>query len=480
MHHRRTESVATEPAAPAGEVIFDSGPAVWERRRPVRGLLFRLAGVCILIASVISVLVGGPAALASLFWQGNMVAAASTMPRPVYNAPWTRIALPTEAASHPGLSVAANAGSHGRMFACWVAPDTTGAPAAFVATEPSFNAAWSVIRLPVPQATHCQVVTDSIRSGSAILIVWQQMNDSACPEPSIYVISAANEWQSLHWPAHFTYACSMSFALVDRSVYVTANHSLLSSDALPSQTAGHVLVVDLGTSRWHTGDTGLGSSAALTLVAMRAKGNLLGETRAQSLFATSDLWQSSDAGQHWHWIATMPAPTAIALASSDPAATGADGFGSIYAAIPDPQSVPGAINYQTLFQLVAPVLPDSLVLATTGPAHVWSSIPPPPDLTGTPGRPWGVTVPDAAVGPDGHLLFIRALPVAQPSIIIPPYAIWTWSPQSRQWRAEGHSLAPDTTIQNISWSSGVMRTWVTLVTQGLHSQVILMTFALGQ
>lgn len=384
--------------------------------------------------------------------------------------------LPVGAWRYPTVRVAPVNGPANMAYACWV-----NEPGRLVGQQEAelmlvaFDAGrqtWRTLATPARQGASCDVAANLDGSASAVVAVGHaRQSGNPCPLPDLFATGdGGTTWRAVPWPAGAGGACQVRMTLEGGRLYVRGNMRLL-RDATGGES-GRFLVTADGGRTWRAADADLADVIDFTPLAFRPGGRVLAEGVEPGRPDRTSLWESADAGAHWTRLGLVPIDEASVVASSDPAATGAGGWGRLYAyGTAEGTAIPGEDGAQLWASGVARVPWAPTALDGDGsPVSAWTRLQGPPGPGAALSLPAGEWLPDAGEGPGGSLLVAWPTLAFQSRVTL---SLWT----GRNQPGAQYTLPPGTVPQGVSWYQGQMRVWATLAHagQGRETQVAVFT-----
>lgn len=474
------ERVATATLAPAGWPRPRGGSAAGER--VARGKALRAAASVAFFVAVGVALLGGPRVARGLLARFAPIGESPDAAVAVLPPDLIRAGLPVGVWKNPTVRLAPVNGPANAAYACWV--DEPGrmlgqeeAPL-LVAAFDAGRQTWRTLASPAPQGASCDVAADLAAPGGAVLAVGQaHQGRDPCPLPDLYMTEdGGSTWRAVPWPwpAGAVAACQVKMTLEGGRLYMFGD--ALGDVHLPGSVAegasGRFLMTADGGRTWRAADAGLGGVRDFAPLAFRPGGRVLAAGVEPGASNRTGLWESSDAGAHWTRLGRVPGSRASVFVSSDPAATGAGGWGRLYAqATSEGTAIPGEDGAPLWASGAArPAWTPTGLNADGAPAGTWTPLREPTDPGASLVLPTGTWLPDAGEGPGGALL------VAQPSLGFQPSAtlsLWTGQPSPQR----AYLLPQGAVLQGVSWYQGQMRVWATMSRDGLGrgAQVVVFT-----
>lgn len=448
-----------------GDFVVESGHASFDQRLTPRGKLVRTSAIVGLVLTTLFVLLGGPAAAARLLHHSGPLRAgplvASVHPL-IGVTQIDGVTLPTDTQANATLDIAPVNGATGGAYACWLAPDVRGnssGGALHAAALAGNSRVWQTLRLPRERGVRCVIIPDISTSGSVLVAVWNIAAASAtastalCALPHLYQSSnGGSAWSAVSWPAGTNAACTLQFTLVERHIYASSDHALLSTGAANAMGAtpgeGRILMTaDAGRS-WQVADSGLDVLSRVTLLAVRPGQHLLAQTTLAGPTGESILWESADAGRHWQSLGNLPGALPQVYVSSDPSETSHGGWGRLY------------LSGQTETNGV-PDGPDHTYLASAYVGSGWRPFAAPAAVTALSSDVSRSPFFQVTVGPRETLLITHVDDAGDGGNQSSPFTLWAWNPARQRW-AWDSGLLPSALIgERVAWSPSGIGLWCT-------------------
>lgn len=478
MRRGHFDPAMDEPADPPDEdaATFELENAdipPWAPRRGRRERLLRSGLVTLLVVVIAFMLLGGPAATASLVTRLHRQSLASPATPPtgplLRVRPWATLPVPSLVTSESTLHVSPSGDGAVAAYTCW-ADDIPSANTLHIALLPQHSSHWRALASPMPRASECRATADTLDGSGLLLAITplappQSLNTSRCEAPILYLSADHGaSWRPIPWP-HIGDACNLSLALAGQRIYAWQNTPLLAtSQALASGIGRMITTNDFGHS-WQIGDNGLSESTSFDIIGVRPGGKLLAQTIVKQQLDQTVLWQSLNAGASWQSFGPLPGSLAQAMVSDDPNETAHGGWGRLYMiGETETNGVPDGLDH------------TFLATAYLGQGWLPLSLPPlTPDERDSANKN---IVMALGVGPADTLLLIRALNASELALN-PAQTMWVWNPLHSRWLLDPHLIPQNASLEGRIWSRGALTIWLKVIRQGVPPSVQIQTFTVA-
>jgi hypothetical protein len=457
-----------------GEISLENSVLNIERRLTRQQKLRRGGLVVVVVFVAAFCLLGGPSAgfswLATLRTSMSQPVPSLSTPEKLSNISPSSLVLPPGVQNTLTLKLAPANGPDGYVYSCWVnlqASSDNIVHSFHVGVYSRAASVWVEPIAPVRIASTCAVVSDREREASVMLAVWPVdilSPPNLCVLPQLFYSDDAGQlWRTIPWPSTIQPTCDPAFYLEAGRLYVQSPTPLLPKTILAQNSAaGFLLTTDTSAVLWRPADIGQANDTAFQLVGLRPAGRLLAESLQGSIAISQAglLWESTDAGQHWHISAQLPGDAPVVSVSSDPQATDHGGWGYVY------------VNYLTSGTGSEPALSYGTL---DTPGARWISLPQPEGVDLFTGGPMVAYLSDGAEGPLESLIYLRTEDSGS-HLLTPQYMPWLWDTAEKAWKLDPVTLPANSVPQGVSWWSGQMTIIVSVVHQGV--QPFFQTFSL--
>lgn len=460
-------SAEAESASPMGPSAPAPDRIEWERRLSTRQRATRGAGITLLLALTVYLLVGGPAAtIVTLRHAGDAINARLHPPAQqptLAQRGYTFVKSPPGAYNLPDISIAPATGQPGAAWACWASPFSSHAPLGAWTAQAFYTstagARWTPVTLPQPTAQGCTVNADGASTASALVVLEQGVApDGSCIAPYLYLTNDTGAtWTHVPWPiGPSDGACQFHTALQGGAIYIWSVQPLVRGVNLFVPPSGRVLVSRDSGQTWALADNGLEDSGSYNIIGFRPGGHILALTADVQApgGASSRLMASDDYGATWRSLGLLPGAFPEVAVSTDQNVTDHGGWGRIY--VLARTLVNGSLS-----------IPPQYELASAYIGQPWTQIPLPPLAPGAAPTALANQPVLVGAGPAGVLEVERGVVESKNAQLSPSRRLWVWNPAQRQWLLDPQIVPGNLELQGDVWSAGAQTFWMTTLQLGV-------------
>ncbi|HET9109489.1 MAG TPA: sialidase family protein [Ktedonobacterales bacterium] len=454
-------------ASSASSSAFAPDRIEWERRLSPRQKVTRGAGITLLLALTVYLLVGGPAAtIVTLRNAGDALNARLHPPAPqptLAQRGYTFVKSPPGAYNLPEMSIAPASGQPGAAWACWASQFSSHAPRGVWTAQAFYTstagARWIPLTLPQSTAQGCSVNADGASNASALVVLEQGVApDGSCIAPFLYLTTDSGaSWKRIPWPlGPSDGACQFRTALQGGAIYIWSTQPLVRGVNPFVPPSGRVIVSRDSGQTWTLADNGLEDSNSYDIIGFRPGGHILALTadvRAAG-GASSRLMASDDYGASWRSLGLLPGAFPEVVVSTDQSVTDHGGWGRLY--VLARTIVNGSLS-----------IPPQYELASAYIGQPWTQVPLPPLAPGAAPTALANQPILIGAGPAGVIEVERGVVESKNAQLSPSRRLWLWNPAQRQWLLDPQVVPGNLELQGDAWSGGAQTFWMTTLQLGV-------------